>query len=134
MVVFLLVFDVNFDVLVVLRYYCIGKCWRVVFGFSMCFIEFFGLGKVCVFLLWLVLGFCMIEYIYIGIELMLVFEGSFSYEGGCFGLGDFDYGDDEIDYCLIVGDEGFCVCLVVMSGDLCMNGFFGCLMGLFVWL
>ena len=65
----------------------------------------------------------MLEHTHTGTELTLVLEGSFSHEGGRFGPGDFGYGDDEVDHRPIVGDEGPCLCLVAMTGDLRMNGF-----------
>lgn len=117
-----------------LRKYRIGKRRRVAPGLSLRPIELSGSGKARAFLLRSAPGSRMLEHTHTGTELTLVLEGSFSHEGGRFGPGDFDYGDDEIDHRPIVGDEGPCVCLVAMTGDLRINGFLGRLIGPFVRL
>ena len=117
-----------------LRRYRIGKRRRVAPGLSLRPIELSGSGEARAFLLRSAPGSRMLEHTHTGTELTLVLEGSFSHEGGRFGPGDFDYGDDEIDHRPIVGDEGPCVCLVAMTGDLRMNGFLGRLIGPFVRL
>ena len=76
----------------------------------------------------------MLEHTHTGIELTCVLKGSFSHVGGRFGPGDFDYGDDTLDHQPLVGGEEPCVCLVAMTGDLRMNGFFGRLISPFVRL
>ena len=83
---------------------------------------------------WLPPEFLAVEHTHTGTELTCVLKGSFSHQGGRFGPGDFDYGDDDIDHRPIVGDEGPCLCLVAMTGDLRMNGFLGRLIGPFVRL
>ena len=74
----------------------------------------------------------MLEHTHTGIELTCVLRGSFSHEGGRFGPGDFDFGDETLDHQPIVGSGEPCLCLVAMTGDLRMNGFFGRLIGPFV--
>jgi putative transcriptional regulator len=76
----------------------------------------------------------MLEHSHTGTELTCVLKGSFSHQGGRYGPGDFDYGDDDVDHRPIVGDEGPCLCLVAMTGDLRMNGFFGRLISPFIRL
>lgn len=122
------------DVPPALRNYRIGKRRRVAPGLSMRPIELSGSGKARAFLLRSAPGSRMLEHTHTGTELTLVLEGSFSHEGGRFGPGDFDYGDDEVEHRPIVGDEGPCVCLVAMTGDLRMNGLLGRLIGPFVRL
>ncbi|WFU74956.1 ChrR family anti-sigma-E factor [Bradyrhizobium sp. CB2312] len=122
------------DVPPALRDYRVGKSRRVAPGLSMRPIELSGSGKARAFLLRSAPGTRMLEHTHTGTELTLVLEGSFSHEGGRFGPGDFDYGDDEVDHRPIVGDEGPCLCLVAMTGDLRMNGLLGRLIGLFVRL
>lgn len=122
------------DVPLALRNYRIGKRRRVAPGLSMRPIELSGSGKARAFLLRSAPGSRMLEHTHTGTELTLVLEGSFSHEGGRFGPGDFDYGDDEVDHRPIVGDEGPCLCLVAMTGDLRMNGLLGRLIGPFVRL
>jgi len=126
--------EVERDVPVALRNYRIGKPRRVAPGLSLRPIELSGSGKARAFLLRSAPGTRMLEHTHTGTELTLVLEGSFSHKGGRFGPGDFDYGDDEIDHRPIVGDEGPCVCLVAMTGDLRMNGLLGRLIGPFVRL
>ena len=122
------------DVPPALRKYRIGKRRRVAPGLSQRPIELSGQGQARAFLLRSAPGSRMLEHTHTGTELTLVLEGSFSHEGGRFGPGDFDYGDDEVDHRPIVGDEGPCLCLVAMTGDLRMNGFLGRLIGPFVRL
>jgi putative transcriptional regulator len=122
------------DVPAALRNYRIGKRRRIAPGLSMRPIELSGSGTARAFLLRSAPGTRMLEHTHTGTELTLVLEGSFSHEGGRFGPGDFDYGDDEIDHRPLVGDEGPCVCLVAMTGDLRMNGLLGRLIGPFVRL
>ncbi len=122
------------DVPPALRNYRIGKPRRVAPGLSMRPIELSGSGKARAFLLRSAPGTRMLEHTHTGTELTLVLEGSFSHEGGRFAPGDLDYGDDEIDHRPIVGDEGPCVCLVAMTGELRMNGLLGRLIGPFVRL
>jgi len=126
--------DIHHDVPPALRNYRIGKPRRVAPGLSMRPIELSGSGEARAFLLRSAPGSRMLEHTHTGTELTLVLEGSFSHEGGRFGPGDFDYGDDEVDHRPIVGNEGPCVCLVAMTGDLRMNGLLGRLIGPFVRL
>ena len=126
--------DIDHDLPPALRNYRIGKRRRVAPGLSMRPIELSGSGSARAFLLRSAPGSRMLEHTHTGTELTLVLEGSFSHEGGRFGPGDFDYGDDEVDHRPIVGDEGPCLCLVAMTGDLRMNGFLGRLIGPFVRL
>jgi putative transcriptional regulator len=117
-----------------LRNYRIGKTRRVAPGLSLRPIELSGSGSARAFLLRSAPGSRMLEHTHTGTELTLVLEGSFSHDGGRFGPGDLDYGDDEIDHQPVVGDEGPCVCLVAMTGDLRMNGLLGRLIAPFVRL
>ncbi|MBR0989306.1 cupin domain-containing protein [Bradyrhizobium japonicum] len=126
--------DIDHDLPPALRNYRIGKPRRVAPGLSMRPIELSGSGSARAFLLRSAPGSRMLEHSHTGTELTLVLEGSFSHEGGRFGPGDFDYGDDEVDHRPIVGDEGPCLCLVAMTGDLRMNGLLGRLIGPFVRL
>ena len=118
----------------VLRRCRIGKRRRVAPGVSMQPIELSGAGKARAFLLQSAPGTRMLEHSHTGTELTCVLKGSFSHQGGRYGPGDFDYGDDDVDHRPIVGDEGPCLCLVAMTGDLRMNGFFGRLISPFIRL
>lgn len=122
------------DIPELLRHYRIGKRRRVALGVSMQPIELSGAGKARAFLLQSAPGTRMLEHTHSGTELTCVLKGSFSHQGGRYGPGDFDYGDDDVDHRPIVGDEGPCLCLVAMTGKLRMNGFLGRLIGPFVRL
>lgn len=118
----------------VLRGCRIGKRRRVAPGVSMQPIELSGAGRARAFLLQSAPGTRMLEHSHTGTELTCVLKGSFSHQGGRYGPGDFDYGDDDVDHRPIVGGEGPCLCLVAMTGDLRMNGFFGRLISPFIRL
>lgn len=86
------------------------------------------------FLLWSAPGARMLEHSHSGTELTCVLKGSFSHEGGRYGPGDFDFGDDDVDHQPVVGAEEPCLCLVAMSGDLKLHGMLGRLISPFVRL
>ena len=79
-------------------------------------------------------GTRMLEHTHSEIELTCVLKGSFSHEGGRFGPGDFDLGDETIDHQPVVGSDMPCVCLVAMSGKLRINGILGKLIEPFIRL
>lgn len=112
----------------------IGKRRRVAPGVSMRPIEVSGTENVRAFLLESAAGTHMLEHTHTGRELTCVLKGSFSHEGGRYGPGDFDYGDDDTDHRPTVGNEGPCLCLVAMSGGLRINGLLGRLISPFVRL
>jgi putative transcriptional regulator len=118
----------------ILRYYRIGPRRRVAPGVSMRPIELPSQSRSRAFLLSSNPRTRMLEHTHTGTELTCVLRGSFSHEGGRFGPGDFDFGDETLDHQPIVGDGEPCLCLVAMTGDLRMNGFFGRLISPFVRL
>jgi putative transcriptional regulator len=118
----------------ILKHYRIGRRRRIAPGVSMRPIELPGPSKSRAFLLMSKPGTRMLEHTHTGTELTCVLRGSFSHEGGRFGPGDFDFGDDTLDHQPIVGDGEPCLCLVAMTGKLRMNGFFGSLISPFVRL
>ena len=118
----------------ILRRYRIGRRRWVAPGVSMRPIELPGSSRSRAFLLRSDPGTHMLEHTHTGAELTCVLRGSFSHEGGRFGPGDFDFGDDTLDHQPTVGDGEPCLCLVAMTGDLRINGFFGRLIGPFVRL
>jgi putative transcriptional regulator len=124
----------NADLPELLRRCRLGKRRRVAPGLSLQPIELSSQGHSRAFLLQSAAGTRMLEHTHTGTELTCVLKGSFSHEGGRYGPGDFDYGDDDIDHRPIVGDEGPCVCLVAMTGELRMNGWLGRLISPFVRL
>lgn len=118
----------------ILKHYRIGRRRWVAPGVSMRRIELPGPSRSRAFLLRSGPGTHMLEHTHTGVELTCVLRGSFSHEGGRFGPGDFDFGDETLDHQPTVGDGEPCLCLVAMSGDLHINGFFGRLIGPFVRL
>ncbi len=111
-----------------------GKRRKVAPGVSVQPIKLSHQGRARAFLLQSAPGTHMLEHTHTGTELTCVLKGSFSHQGGRFGPGDFDYGDDDVDHRPIVGDEGPCLCLVAMTGDLRMNGILGRLISPFIRL
>jgi len=79
-------------------------------------------------------GMKMLQHSHTGFEMTCVLSGTFSHEGGEFGPGDFDLGDETVDHRPIVGAGEDCICLVAMQGDLQLNGLLGRLMQPFVRL
>jgi len=118
----------------VLDFYDIGRVRRIAPGVSMRPIVIPGAGKSRAFLLRSEPGTRMLEHTHTETELTCVLQGSFSHEGGHFGPGDFDLGDDTIDHRPIVGADMPCVCLVAMSGKLRINGLLGRLIEPFIRL
>ncbi len=118
----------------ILKNYRIGRRRWVAPGVSMRPIELPGGSSSRAFLLRSEPGTHMLEHTHTGTELTCVLRGSFSHEGGRFGPGDFDFGDDTLDHQPTVSDGEPCLCLVAMTGDLRINGLFGRLIGPFVRL
>lgn len=118
----------------VLDRYEIGRVQRVAPGLSKRAIVIPGAGKSRAFLLMAEPGTRMLEHTHTETELTCVLKGSFSHEGGRFGPGDFDLGDDTVDHRPIVGSDMACVCLVAMSGKLRINGLMGRLIDPFIRL
>jgi putative transcriptional regulator len=87
-----------------------------------------------VFLLKSAPGTKMLEHTHTGSEMTCVLAGGFSHQGGTFGPGDFDLGDDSMDHNVIVGQGEDCVCLVAMHGELRLAGLLGTLIQPFVRL
>jgi putative transcriptional regulator len=63
-----------------------------------------------------------------------VLTGAFTHEGGRFGPGDFDLGDETVDHQPIVDAGEACICLIAMQGGLRLNGIIGRLMQPFIRL
>jgi putative transcriptional regulator len=79
-------------------------------------------------------GTRMLQHSHTDIELTCVLSGAFSHDGGCYGPGDFDLGDESIQHQPIVESGAECVCLVAMQGRLKLNGLFGRIVQPFVRL
>jgi len=85
-----------------------------------------------VFLLQAGSGTKMLEHAHKGIEMTCVLSGSFRHDGGRFGPGDFDFGDETIDHDVRVDSGEDCICLVAMQGELQLSGLLGRLVQPFV--
>ncbi|MGX4804884.1 ChrR family anti-sigma-E factor [Bradyrhizobium guangdongense] len=118
----------------VLRHCRFGKKRRMAPGVSMQPIILPGSDRSRAFLLWSAPGARMLDHTHSGTELTCVLKGSFAHEGGHYGPGDFDYGDDDVNHQPIVGTEEPCLCFVAMSGSLKGNGFIGRLISPFIRL
>jgi putative transcriptional regulator len=79
-------------------------------------------------------GTKMVPHSHTGVEMTCVLEGAFRHDGGHFGPGDFDLGDETIEHEPVVESAGECICLVAMQGRLQLNGFIGRLIQPFVRL
>jgi putative transcriptional regulator len=76
----------------------------------------------------------MLEHTHTGIEMTCVLSGAFSHEGGHYGPGDFDLGNENVDHRPVVDDGEDCICLVAIQGELRLKGLIGRLVQPFVRL
>jgi putative transcriptional regulator len=79
-------------------------------------------------------GTKMLPHSHSGVEMTCVLAGAFHHDGGYFGPGDFDLGDESTEHEPVVEAGGECICLVAMQGRLRLNGFVGRLIQPFVRL
>jgi putative transcriptional regulator len=79
-------------------------------------------------------GTRMLPHSHTGLEMTCVLSGAFRQDGGHYGPGDFDMGDDSIEHRPVVEDGEDCTCLVAMRGELRLNGLLGRLVQPFVRL
>ena len=76
----------------------------------------------------------LLEHEHTALEMTCVLRGAFSHDGGRYGPGDFDFGDETVRHEPRVEEGEDCVCLVSMQGDLRWKGFWGFLARPFVRL
>ena len=74
----------------------------------------------------------MLPHAHSGVEMTCVLTGAFRHEGGRYGPGDFDFGDEAVHHEPRVEEGEDCVCLVAMQGDLRWSGPMSWLAHLFV--
>jgi putative transcriptional regulator len=79
-------------------------------------------------------GTRMLPHSHTGVEMTCILAGAFRHDGGYFGPGDFDLGDESIEHEPVVEAAGDCICLVAMQGRLRLNGSIGRLIQPFVRL
>lgn len=70
-------------------------------------------------------GTRMLQHSHTALEMTCVLAGGFAHEGGRFGPGDFDFGDDQTDHQPVVDPGEDCICLVAMQGELRLSGLVG---------
>ena len=91
-------------------------------------------GPTRVFLLESAPNMRLLQHEHSGLEMTCVLRGAFTHEGGRFGPGDFDLGDDSVRHEPRVDAGEDCVCLVAMQGELRWKGLWGVLARAFVRL
>jgi putative transcriptional regulator len=87
-----------------------------------------------VFLLKAAAGTQLLEHAHTGFEMTCVLTGGFHQAGSAFGPGDFDSGDGDIHHAPRIDDDGDCVSLIAMQGDLRWQGLIGRLLQPFIRL
>jgi len=70
-------------------------------------------------------GTKMLNHTHTGTEMTCVLSGRFSHEGGCYGPGDFDLGDETMNHQVMVEPGEDCICLVAIQGELRLKGLIG---------
>jgi putative transcriptional regulator len=91
-----------------------------------------GASSTRVFLLKSGAGTKLLQHSHTGLEMTCVLAGAFTHEGGRYGPGDFDLGDETVDHQPVVDPGEECICLIAMQGGLRLNGLVGRLMQPFV--
>jgi putative transcriptional regulator len=76
----------------------------------------------------------LLQHAHTALEMTCVLRGAFRHEGGRYGPGDFDLGDETVMHEPHVEAGEDCLCLVAMQGDLRWKGFWGVLARPFVRL
>lgn len=79
-------------------------------------------------------GTRLIQHTHTGNELTCVLKGSYTDHVDRFEPGDLDFADDDVAHELVISDDGPCLCLIAMTGDLKLLGAFGWLIGPFIRL
>jgi putative transcriptional regulator len=91
-------------------------------------------GKSRAFLLQGQPGMRLIMHTHTGDELTQVLKGSYTDHLGRFEPGDLDFCDEQVEHELVIGDDGPCLCLVALTGDLKLRGLLGRLISPFIRL
>lgn len=91
-------------------------------------------GKSRAFLLHGQPGMRLIQHTHTGNELTCVLKGSYTDGAQRYETGDVDFGDDEVSHELLVSDDGPCLCIIAMTGDLRLQGLLGRLISPFIRL
>lgn len=91
-------------------------------------------GKCRAFLLHGQPGTRLIQHSHTGDELTCVLKGSYTDHSHRYQAGDLDFSDEEVEHELVVGDDGPCLCLIALTGDLKLHGLLGRLLTPFIRL
>ncbi len=116
------------------RAYDLGPWRRIAPGVAMQPILLPEPSPTRVFLLKARAGAKLIEHAHTGIEMTCVLSGAFRHDGGRYGPGDFDLGDDGVLHEPHIEEGEDCVSLVAMQGELRWRGLIGRLIQPFVRL
>jgi putative transcriptional regulator len=76
----------------------------------------------------------LIMHTHTGDELTHVLKGSYTDQTDRYEPGDLDFSDEQVEHELVISDDGPCLCLVAMTGDLELRGLLGRLISPFVRL
>jgi len=91
------------------------------FGTRQCILSHGKEGSVR--LLYIPAGQAVPDHSHNGLELTLVLQGSFSDEGGRFGVGDVEIADESDEHTPIAGPECACICLAATDAPLRFSSF-----------
>jgi putative transcriptional regulator len=91
-------------------------------------------GKCRAFLLRGQPGTRLIQHTHTGDELTCVLEGSYTDHSHRYEAGDLDFSDEQVEHELVISDDGPCLCLIALTGDLKLHGLFGRLISPFIRL
>jgi putative transcriptional regulator len=91
-------------------------------------------GKRRAFLLHGEPGTRLILHTHTGDELTCVLKGSYTDHFDRYESGDLDFSDEDVEHELVVSDDGPCLCLIAMTGDLKLHGMLGRLISRFIRL
>jgi putative transcriptional regulator len=91
-------------------------------------------GKRRAFLLHGEPGTRLILHTHTGDELTCVLKGSYTDHFDRYESGDLDFSDEDVEHELVVSDDGPCLCLIGMTGDLKLRGVLGRLLSPFIRL
>ncbi len=91
-------------------------------------------GPTRVFLLKSAPNMRLLQHEHGALEMTCILRGAFRHDGGRYGPGDFDLGDETVMHEPRIEEGQDCLCLVAMQGDLRWKGFWGLLARSFVRL
>lgn len=91
-------------------------------------------GKSRAFLLKGQPGTRLILHTHTGDELTHVLKGSYTDQTERYEPGDLDFSDEQVEHEIVISDDGPCLCLIALTGDLKLRGLLGRLISPFIRL